>query len=139
MISKFKKKQKSSFSPEDFFLKTAGILLLIVAAVLIFANFQMFKKKRELAWQINDYENQIQELENRNVILKEEIANSDNPEYIEKIAREESDMQKPGEKVVSFVEQNPEQKEAPVQENVWNPNFWFGWVGQSWNWLKNIF
>ena len=112
---------------------------MITAIVLIFANFQMFKKKRELAWQINNYDNQIQELKNRNETLKEEIANSDNPDYVEKIAREESDMQKPGEKVVSFVEQNSEQKEQPAKENVWNSNFWFGWIGQSWNWIKSIF
>jgi len=139
MVSNLNKKQKREFSPEKFFLKIGGILFLVVAVVLIFINFQMLRKKQQLALQIEDYTKQIEELENRNETLKEEIINSDNPDYIEKIAREESDMQKPGEKVVSFVEQNPQQKEAQTQENLWNSNFWFGWIGQSWNWLKGKF
>jgi cell division protein DivIC len=139
MVSNLNKKQKREFSPERFFLKIGGILFLIIAVVLIFINFQMFKKKQQLAFQIEDYKKQIGELESRSEILKEEIINSDNPDYIEKIAREESDMQKPGEKVVSFVEQNPQQKEAQTQENLWNSNFWFSWIGQSWNWIKGKF
>jgi len=139
MVSNLNKKQKREFSPEKFFLKIGGILFLIIAVVLIFINFQMLRKKQQLALQIEDYKKQIEELENRNGTLKEEIVNSDNPDYIEKIAREESDMQKPGEKVVSFVEQNPQQKEAQTQENLWSSNFWFSWIGQSWNWIKSKF
>jgi|GEM_PF-728795 len=139
MVSNLNKKQKREFSPQKFFLKIGGILFLIIAVVLIFVNFQMFKKKQQLALQIEDYKKQIEELESRGKILKEEIINSDNPDYIEKIAREESDMQKPGEKVVSFVEQNPQQKEVQTQEDLWNSNFWFSWIGQSWNWLLDKF
>ena len=139
MVSNLNKKQKREFSPQKFFLKIGGILFLIIAVVLIFVNFQMFKKKQQLALQIEDYKKQIEELESRGKILKEEIINSDNPDYIEKIAREESDMQKPGEKVVSFVEQNPQQKEVQTQEDLWNSNFWFSWIGQSWNWLLGKF
>ena len=139
MVSNLNKKQKREFSPEKFFLKIGGILFLIIAVVLIFINFQMLRKKQQIALQIEDYEKQIEELENRNETLKEEIINSDNPDYIEKIAREESDMQKPGEKVVSFVKQNSQQKEAQTQENLWNSNFWFNWIGQSWNWILDKF
>jgi cell division protein DivIC len=139
MVSNLNKKQNREFSPEKFFLKIGGILFLVVAVVLIFVNFQMLRKKQQLTLQIEDYTKQIEELENRNKTLKEEIINSDNPDYIEKIAREESDMQKPGEKVVSFIEQNSQQKEAQNQENIWNSNFWFGWIGQSWNWIKGKF
>ena len=91
MVSNLNKKQKREFSPEKFFLKIGGILFLIIAVVLIFINFQMLRKKQQIALQIEDYEKQIEELENRNETLKEEIINSDNPDYIEKIAREESD------------------------------------------------
>ena len=139
MVANFNKKQKSEFSPGRFFLMLGGILFLIIAVLLIFANFQMYKKKQQLTLQINEYEKEIEELENRSETLKEEIANSDNPDYIEKIAREESDMQKPGEKVVSFIEQNPHPKESESPENLWNSNFWFGWIGQSWNWIKSKF
>jgi len=116
-----------------------GILFLIIAVFLIFANFQMYKKRQQLTSQINEYKKEIEELENRSETLKEEIANSDNPDYIEKIVREESDMQKPGEKVVSFIEQNPQPKEAESTENLWNSNFWFSWISKPLDWIRSKF
>jgi hypothetical protein len=55
---------------------------------------------------------------------------------MEKVAREELDMQKPGEKVVSFIVPKPQVKPEPEQDI---SKKWFGWLSDSWNWVKSKF
>ncbi len=139
MVSDFRKKQKSEFFTANFWFKTGGIFILILVLALIFADFKIYQKRQSLINQIDAYNKQIEEIKERNESLKEQISKSDDKEYIEKIAREELDMQKEGEAVVSFV--MPEQKadEEQTTESFFSTNFWFGWLGQSWNWIKGKF
>jgi len=139
MITDFDKKRKRNFSGAGFLLKVGGIIFLIVAAGLIFLDFKIYQKKQQLVNQINSYKQQIEEIKEKNESLKEQISKSDDKEYIEKIAREELDMQKEGEKVVSFVMPKQESKEEQKAESFWSVKFWFGWLGQSWQWIKNKF
>jgi cell division protein FtsL len=139
MVSDFKKKQKAEFFTINFWLKTAGIFILIAVLALLFTDFKIYQKRQQLISQIDAYKKQIEEIKKRNESLKEQITKSDDKDYIEKIAREELDMQKEGEKVVSFI--MPEQKPAAEAQNgsFWSANFWFGWIGQSWQWIKGRF
>ena len=135
----FSKKQKGKFSAGKFLLKAGGILLLVVAAVLIYADFKIYQKKQELTSQLNNYKKQIEEIRKRNETLKEEIVNSDNPEYIEKIARDQENLQKPGEKVVSFIMPKQQENQENKSENFFAKTNWFSWLSQPWNWIKSIF
>jgi len=139
MITDSGKKRKRDFSGTGFLLKIGAIVFLVVAVALIFVDFKIYQKKRQLTSQINLYKQQIEEIKKKNELLQESITKADDAGYIEKIAREELDMQKEGEKVVSFVMPKQESKEEQKAENFWSTNFWFGWIGQSWQWIKSKF
>lgn len=139
MVADFNKKQNRDFFSEKFWFRAAGILFMVIALLLVVADFKMYQKKKELDAKVSDYKKQIGQIEKRNTTLKEEIANSDNPNYIEKIARNEEGMQKPGEKVVSFVMPVRPKKTTEKTENFWNGENWLGWLSQSWSWIKSKF
>lgn len=135
----FNKKQKSNFFSNKLLLKAGGILFLIIAVVLIYADFKIYQKKQELTAQLNNYKKQIEELQKRNETLKDEITNSDNPEYIEKIARDQENLQKPGEKVVSFIMPGQQENQENKAEKASGKINWLGWVSWPWDWIKSMF
>ena len=131
----FKKKQKSKLSLNNFLIKSAAFLMIVIFFVLVVADIKIYGKRKGLEAEVARYEQQIKAIKEKNQNLEERIANSDNPDYIEKIAREEQDMQKPGEKVVSFI--MPKEKN---QDNSVNNNFWSNeWLGSIINWIKKVF
>jgi len=134
----FSKKQKGKFSFNDFLIKILAILLVIIIIILLMANIKIYKKRKGLESEVLKYERQIAQLKEKNTNLEKKIENSDNTDYIEKVAREEQNMQKPGEKVVSFIMPViKEQDQASVQE-FWNAKSWLGWLSNSWNWIKSL-
>ena len=139
MIADFNKKQKTGFSADKIAFQMAGILFLVIILVLAFADFKIYKKKQELTSQINNYQKQIQSIKQNNQTLKNEIANSDNIDYLEKIAYEQLGQQKPGEKEIIFV--SPQDKTIPSSQsqNFWDNKSWFGWLSESWSWIKSKF
>ena len=87
-------------------------------------------RRNKLLAQINSLEKELQEAQERNALLKEGILKSGQEEYIEKIAREELNLQKEGEKAVAFV--LPEEKqEEKKKENIWNPKTWWEWIKEK--------
>jgi len=128
MVANFRKKQKSG-TPDSFFSSPfikVGFLIIII--FLIFADIKVYKEKNKLDRQIDNLEKKIQTMQDKNNMLEEGIARSDDREYIEKIAREELDLQMKDETVVSFImpkQQEDENKEA--DKNYWNPKNWLGW------------
>jgi len=138
MVADFKKKQKSEVSANKIVFKVAGILFIIIIAVLIVADIKIYQKKKELVAQINNYKRQIEEIQKSSQNLKAEIANSDNQDYIEKIAYEQLGEQKPGEKEVIFVTPPDKKVDQAVQlEDFWSAHYWFGWLDGPWQWLKS--
>jgi cell division protein FtsB len=125
MITDFSKKQKG----EDgyFLIKILSVVFVCVAVFLIVENVKLSQKKKELRAQIQDYSDQISKIEESNKKLSNAIANADNTEYIEKVAREENGMQKPGEKVVSFIMPKENTAEKKPESNSFVAsleNFW---------------
>jgi len=131
----FKKKQKSELSFKSFLIRATAIFFVVVMIVLIVADIRIYKRRKDLESEVAKYNQQIQLLKEKNKNLEERIGNSDNPDYIEKIAREEQDMQKPGENVVSFIMPKGE-KQDELADNFWNTKNWFGWLS---GWIKNLF
>ena len=128
MLSDFKKNLKRR---NYVILILSGIIIFSVLILLVFADIKIYQKRNKLSAQIDSLKNQVQEIQKKNDELKQGIANSDNTAYIEKVAREELDLQKPGEKVVSFVMPQttlPQNNSAPK-------NIFQNWLA----WLSNIF
>jgi len=133
MISNFDKKQKSGFWDKDFLWKALGFLLLGISVWFVFQDVKIYFEKKDFSAQLKSYSKQIEEIKKSNESLKERIENSDNPDYIEKVARDEINLQKPGEKVVSFVE--AEEKEDVVKEAQNSES----WLASLWNEFISIF
>ncbi|MCX6720055.1 MAG: septum formation initiator family protein [Candidatus Staskawiczbacteria bacterium] len=127
MVANFNKKQKLEF-------KIAGVVFLIIIAILFFADIRIYQKRKSLTLQINSYKKQIADVEKSSKTLKDEIANSNNEEYIEKIAYEQLGVQKPGEKQVIFIEPQKTETKAVSKEAVWT-----SWFSEAWTWIKSKF
>ena len=118
MVSDFRKKQKGEFFTANFWFRTGGIFILILVAALVFADYKIYQKRQNLISQIDAYNKQIEEIKQRNESLKEQISKSDDKDYIEKIAREELDMQKEGEKVVVVTETTNQDNKNQTEPNL---------------------
>ena len=130
MVSDFNKKGNREFFNNDLLFKVVGIIFLIVIFVLIVSDFKIYMKKRELTTQIISYQNQIKDIKKSSQTLKNEIANSDNTDYLEKLGYEQFNQTKPGETEYMFVKSEKVVETAPVKNN-WYTNFL--------NWIKSIF
>jgi cell division protein FtsL len=128
MVAEFKKNKKSRPSRRLVWI-AASVALFFLFAVLVVANIHMYQKRRDFLAQAASLESQISNLKQSNGDLQEKIASAGNSEYTEKVAREELDMQKPGEQVVTFImpQQPPQNKSGqnPVQ----------GWFNGVWQWM----
>ena len=127
MITNFKKNKSKNKFPV-FLFRLGAIAVLFLALLLVFADIKIYQKKRQFNSQIESLKGKVNELESKNKDLKQGISNADSEYYIEKVAREELDLQKPGERVVSFIgvedqkQQNSNKKDSFL-------NNWLGWLG----------
>ena len=137
MIASFKKKQKSRINPDSFFSSPfVKVFFLIIIASLIFINIRTYKDKRKFDSQIANFEEKIQELQKKNNALEQSIARTNDKDYIEKIAREELDLQMQNEKVISFITPKPQQEKMNTNGSFLNPKTWLGWFSSSWRWVS---
>lgn len=135
MVADFSKKQNRGHS--DILFKTLSFLCLAVFVVFAFADVRLYFRKKELSEQIEKYSLQLKKIEDSNIKLEEMIANSGNSDYIEKVAREEANMQKPGEKAVSFVMPEETQQASPVKKNFWG--YFSAGLSNFWQQIKSVF
>jgi len=133
----FNKKQKRGFSKRNFYFIAGGVLFLLASVLLIFVDIKVYKEKQKLTAQLEGYKKQIQEIENRNKALKEGITEANDNNYIEKVAREELDLQKQGEKVVTFIMPSQQQTQEKEPQNFLD--LWLGWLTNGFNWIKSKF
>ena len=135
----FHKKANREFFNNKLLFKTVGIIFLAVISILAIGDFKIYQKKQELASQINNYQKQIEDIKKSSQNLKDEIANSDNVDYLEKIAYEQLGEQKPGEKEVIFI--TPQEKTKTISntkpQNFWDIRLWPGWLANEFNWIKS--
>ncbi|MEK7061820.1 MAG: septum formation initiator family protein [Patescibacteria group bacterium] len=139
MITNFNKKQKSNTL--DSFLSSLLVKLffIIIIVLLITADIKVYKDRKKLTLQINNLKEKIQAIQKKNNTLEYGIARADDKDYIEKIAREELDLQIKNEKVITFITPKLEPKEEiNPSSNFLNLKTWLGWVGNSWQWILNL-
>ena len=139
MVSDFNKKGNREASNNDLLFKTVGILLLIFVAFMIVEDIKIYQKKRELATQINNYKKQITDIKNSSQTLKNEIANSNNTDYLEKLGYEQFGETKPGETEYMFVKASKKAETISSSQNLWDPKMWSADLSQFWNWIKDNF
>lgn len=118
------KKHKKKNVWQTILFKAGAVALILIAILLIISDVKIYQKKRQLTLQIENLKAKIQDLETKNISLKDGIERSDDNQYIEEVAREELDLQKPGEAVVSFVTAEKE----PEQDNEKKKNFFQIWL-----------
>lgn len=133
MISDFKKKQKSKSPNNNLILILSLILSLIIFIFLIIANLRIFQKKQELSLQLINLEKQTEEIKNNNTKLKEGIQKATDNDYIEKVAREQLNLQKNDESTAIFLMPKPQEEKAKNQDNQSN------WFIKIWQNIINIF
>jgi len=94
-------------------------LAALLAYVFVFSRHG-YLRRHELARENERLRLELQEMRAENVRLREELSRLDDPEAVEKLAREELGLVKEGEKVYRFVEkdkkrENAEEKDAPLE------------------------
>ena len=95
---------------ETFFKKAMIYLLIFVIIIFAFKLFTNMRKVNQMENRLNDLQQQVEKQIEENEELKEEIKRAKSPEYVEKVAREELGLVKPGEMLFIPVEED-EQKE----------------------------
>jgi cell division protein FtsB len=95
------------------------VLAALLAYVFVFSRHG-YMRRHELASENERLQLELQELRAENVRLREELSRLDDPEAIEKLAREKLGLVKESEKVYRFVEkdkkhENAEEKDAPLE------------------------
>ena len=127
MLSDYKKNKKGGVA-KSWAMRFWGMVVLLLVAVLVIADIHMYKKRQEFTAQTAALARQIQDLKDQNTALNQDIANADNDQYIERVAREQLDLQKQGEHVVSFIMPATQSSKA----NTANQNVLQNW----WKWIS---
>lgn len=131
MTSDFRKKR--NHLPKKILFGIVGILILGVFSLLVVADINMRNKKAKFQAQIDSLGKKIQNAKDSNKNLQESISQMNDETYIEKVAREDLSLQKPGEKAFSFVREDQEKSTSRSAES--QKNFLQNWLA----WLGNIF
>lgn len=134
MIADFRKNKKDAVK-NQVFMHIAGVLLMCLLVVLVIANVRIQKKRQEFLAQVANLQRQVEQLQESNSDLKEGISKENDPAYIEKIAREQLDLQKEGETTVSFIMPSPN----PQQDNTQSGDEVQSWFSKIWQGIKSIF
>ncbi|MCX6723149.1 MAG: septum formation initiator family protein [Candidatus Staskawiczbacteria bacterium] len=137
MVAEFNNKANKEFFNEKLLFQTIGVVFLLAIVVLIFADIKIYQKEKEVASKIIDYQKQIEDIKRSSQNLKDEIANSDNQDYLEKIAYEQLGEAKPGETVYSFVGGKEKLKTVAKPQNFWG--IFTGWLSNAISWLGEQF
>ncbi|MFO7815304.1 MAG: cell division protein FtsL [Halanaerobiales bacterium] len=96
----------------ESFLKRAMIYLLIIVIIIFaFKLVSNMRKVNEMENRLNNLQQQVQEEMEENKDLKEEIERVKSHDYIEKVARDELGLVKPGEILFIPVEEENEEDE----------------------------
>jgi len=106
----------------SFFL---GVVVFAAIAFLISSNWKIYQKKAGLGEKVSEMKDESEVLERKNLELKENLNYIQSGEYLEKMAREQLDMKKPGEEVI--VIQKQKEDDLPQKNESW------------WTKIKSIF
>jgi cell division protein FtsB len=102
---------------KDFLLNP--FIIALVAVIIIFALFnfwQNIQKMERLENEIESIKEEIEKAEAENNELREQLENTNDPEYIEEVAREKLGLVKPGEMLLVPVEEDTDEEDENKEE-----------------------
>lgn len=120
MIAKTRQFKKGSLE-QKLFPWGLGLLILILLGFLIISNIKLSKKRAKLENQITKYNKQIQQLKQNQQKLETEIKDK---QFLEQVARNQLNLQKPGEKVVVVKKEERIQSPEPEPQLSWWQRLW---------------
>ena len=91
-----------SIDTKNFFLYLAVFAVVLAVVFLLINNISIYGKRKAVSEQAENLQKQVQELKVEEALLQGKIIESQQVEYLEKVAREELNFKKPDEKVVAF-------------------------------------
>jgi cell division protein FtsB len=104
-----------------------GFFIILAIGFLVSTNWKIYKKKIDLQAKVIELRQEAESLEKTNNELNKNLDYVKSDEYLEKVAREQLDMKKPGEEVVVIQKENSQQKKGVEENKTW------------WEKLKSIF
>lgn len=108
-------------------VKIFPFLGFLIFAYVIYMSGKAFLRYQRLDQEIKKVEQEVSELEEENLRLKNLIVYFQSQSYKEKELRERLGYQKPGEKVIYFVDNNEEEELSLPKEEEKKPN-WKMWL-----------
>jgi len=104
MIAKTrKKKTRKELAPVSFIPLISVVIFFLIGMILLFSNWQMMNRHKELLSRTEALEKEISSLEERNDGLRTGLVSVSEEGYLEKEAREKFQLAKTGEKVVTVL------------------------------------
>ena len=100
---------------------------------LFYSNIKMFQKRTDLDKNLDDLNVTMNSLSGEKDSLNFQLGETNSAEYLEKVAREDLGMQKPGEQVVVI------KKDANNQSNEANSNGVLQLFSKLVDWIKGLF
>ena len=136
MLAKNGRNRKKGSSKELIFSIFFAILFLGLVGVLIVANLKINDRRREMTDKIGQLKEEIKVLEEKNQNLNKEVSDAGSLEQLEKVAREQLGLKKPGEEVV-VVKDESQKLEESIQagEDVLDTPQTAGFLSGIWKWL----
>lgn len=130
MVAKLRKKRRVQSSQNRTGIIVFGIVFLLIIGFLVVTNITIYKRRVLLRERIETVSRQIQELKGEKSTLQEEILTAESQERLEKTAREQLNLKKPGEEVVVIIREQEQKEEEKEEEKKasWNPKNWWGWI-----------
>lgn len=119
MLAKFKKNKKANPRKDIFFSILLGILLVLVISFLVVTNLKISQRRAKLFARIATLKTEIEILAAKNEELKEKISQAGSEEYLEKTARDQLGLKKPGEEVVVVQKEKEEKEEVEEEKKSW--------------------
>jgi cell division protein FtsL len=126
MVARIKRNKKSSVKSMIGYF-AFSIFSICVIVFMIITNWKIYQKRVDLPERVAELKAQADQLEKQKKELEQNLSDVGTEDYLEKAAREQLDMKKPGEDVY-VIQKEQEQPQQPEQENM-------SW----WDKIKSIF
>lgn len=114
MVTKKLKKEKSW--QRVLLYPIFAIFILGTISLLIISNWRTYQRKAELAARTENLKAEIEILEKRKQELEASALQVGQEDYLEKVAREQLNLKKPGEEVVAVLAPEEKEKKEEIQE-----------------------
>jgi len=115
MIAKKRKKEKSAF--QKIAEKVKVLLWIVLIGFLVYTNVNIFLEIEKGGKDLKKLEATTESLNKEKEKLDFELGNTNSEAYLEKVAREELGLQKPGEQVIVIKKEGEEVKSEEEKSN----------------------